>query len=570
MFNNLPLTSDEFKTWPWDRIKPYYDDLAARELTADTLEAWLADWTRLADLISEARWALYIATTVDTSDEPAQQAFAAYFSDIFPQVEAAEQPLRRKLLDSGLQPPGYTIPIQKMQADVRLFCEENLPLLAEEQTLSRDYERIIGAQTVQWEGEEVTLPQLFAVQHDPDRSRREQAYRLGAARQLEDRSAIGELWIKLMDLRGRIARNAGFEDYRAYRWLAFKRFDFTPEDCLAFHDAIEEVVVPAVARVMERRRQQLGVEMLRPWDQYVDPLSRPPLKPYQAADELVRTSSVIFHRVDPALGDYFDTMEREGLLDLANRKGKAPGAYSVMLDSRRRPFIFENAVGLHDDVMTVLHEAGHAFHGFEAGRLPYTHQRNMDSLTMEVAEVASMAMELLAMPYLRQDAGGFYGEADYARARIEHLEGILRFWPYMAVVDAFQHWIYTHHAEATDPVACDARWLELWDRFMPGIDFSGLEDVKTTRWQRQIHIHTDPFYYVDYGLAQMGAVQVWRNAIRDQAGAVAKYRHALSLGSTVGTRGFYEAAGAQFAFDAGTLRQAVDLIVETIDALERG
>jgi oligoendopeptidase F len=272
----------------------------------------------------------------------------------------------------------------------------------------------------------------------------------------------------------------------------------------------------------------------------------------------------VFVRVDPALGAYYATLQSEHLLDLDNRKGKAPGGYCTYFPAARRPFIFMNAVGLHDDVQTLLHEGGHAFHAFEVGALPYYPQTNPP---MEFNEVASMAMELLAAPYLAAQPDGFYSPAEAARARIEHLEGALLFWPYMAVVDAFQHWIYAHPQAAFDPAAREAEWERLWNRFMRGWDWSGLEAAKRAYWQRQLHIFQLPFYYVEYGLAQLGAMQVWRNALGDQAGAVAAYRRALALGNTVTLPELYAAAGAKFAFDAATLQEAVDLIEATLDKL---
>ena len=273
----------------------------------------------------------------------------------------------------------------------------------------------------------------------------------------------------------------------------------------------------------------------------------------------------MFHRVDSRFGEYYDTMARESLLDLDNRKNKAPGGYCTSFPMSRRPFIFANAVGLPDDLQTMLHESGHAFHNFERYALPYTQQRQVG---LEFAEVASMSMELLAAPYLAAKDGGVYSEADAARAHIEHLEKNILFWPYMAVVDAFQHWVYENPADAADPSKCDAQWAAQWNRFMSGVDWSGLEEEMKTGWQRKLHIHQVPFYYVEYGLAQLGAVQIWANALSDQAGAVASYRRALALGGTVLLPQLFAAAGAKFAFDAATLRKYVDLMERTIEKLE--
>jgi oligoendopeptidase F len=373
------------------------------------------------------------------------------------------------------------------------------------------------------------------------------------------------LWQRFLKLRIDIAANADMPDYRAYRWRDFRRFDYTPNDCARFEDAIEAVVVPAAKRVYEKRRDRLGIASLRPWDLTVDPLERKPLHPFADVDTLNRVTEHIFSQVDPQLGDYFRVMEREKLLDLDNRKGKAPGGYCTYFAVAERPFIFMNAVGLHDDVQTLLHEGGHAFHAFETTKLPL-YQRAQAPI--EFCEVASMSMEHVAGRYLAASEGGFYSAADAARARVEHLESDLLFWPYMAVVDAFQQWVYTHPEDALNPDNCDRKWSELWDRFMVGIDYGGLDDVKVTGWHRKLHIFQIPFYYVDYGIAQLGAVQVWRNSLHDQAKAVADYRGALALGGTVTLPELFSAAGAKFAMDVATLREAVELIESTCDQLD--
>src|SRR4030042_5331652 len=287
-------------------------------------------------------------------------------------------------------------------------------------------------------------------------------------RKLADRENLNQMWVRMLELRYRIAASAGFKDYRLYRWKELLRFDYTPEDCTQFQRAIERVVVPARSRIYEKRKKQLGLAPLRPWDLYVDPLGRDPLKPYQTIAELEDKVSAIFHKIDPELGKYFEIMRSQGLLDLENRKGKAPGAYCNNYDMVRLPFIFENAVGLHTDVATLLHEGGHAFHVFEEAHLPYYQQLQVG---MEFGEVASMAMEFLSSPYLVASDGGFYSEKDAARARIEHLEESLLFWPYMAVVDGFQHWAYTNQVAALNPDNCDRMWSELWERYMIGVDW---------------------------------------------------------------------------------------------------
>ena len=436
-----------------------------------------------------------------------------------------------------------------------------------------EYDKIFGAQTVNWEGEEITLTRLALNFQQPDRTRREKAWHLKADRQLADRKAINSLWQKFMDLRSRIAKNADTASFREYTWVQRLRFDYSPEDCKLFEAAIEKVVVPAATRIYQKRKKELGLDTLRPWDLMDGWFSRPSpaanlpqLKPFASIDELKSKTSAIFHHVDPVLGGYFDRTVAEGLTDLDNRKNKAPGAYCTSYTSIRKPFIFVNAVGSHDDVMTTLHEFGHSFHIYETANLPYVQQL---AVPVEFAEVASMGMELLASPYLTTDKGGYYSEAEAARARTEHLEGMILFWPFMAVVDAFQQWVYENPQAGADPAACDKQWGELWDRFIPGVNYSGLEEIKVTGWHRKLHIHEVPFYYVDYGLAQLGAVQIFGNARSDQAKAVAAYRKALSLGGTVTLPELFKAANAKFAFDVPTVKNAVDLMESVVEELEK-
>lgn len=561
----LPKSPQDLFNLTWSQVEPIAKELVERPVTQANIESWLMDWSDLSRTVSETYQRRYVASTLDTTDPIVQERYAAYLDDIHPNWQAAEQKLKEKLLASGLQSKGMQTPLRNMRAEAALFREANLPLLSEELKLGTEYDQIIGAQTVTWEGQEVTLMQLLPVFLEADRTKRQRAWELAAGRRLQDRSALNDLWARYMDVRRKIPANADLPDFTAYKWVQMLRFDYTPQDCASFHQAIEEVVVPAATRLYEKRRQKLGVKSLRPWDLDVDLYGQEPLRPYQDNQELIDRTGVIFHKVDPQLGVYFATMRREGLLDLENRKGKAPGGYCTNYDLARCPFIFMNGVGIHDDVLTLLHEGGHAFHVFETSHLPYHSQLQV---TMEFAEVASMSMELLASPYITTDQGGFYSQEDAARARLSHLEQILLFWPYMAVVDAFQHWAYKNHATASHPANCETQWVELWQRFMPGVDWSGLEDSLMTRWQRQLHIYQVPFYYVEYGLAQLGAVQVWRNALKDQAQAVSDYRKALALGGTVSIPQLFAAAGAKFAFDSTTLCEAVDLIENTMLKLE--
>ena len=553
------------KTGNWDAFLPLAEELLATDVNPDSIVSWLDRWTQLIRLYYELGNRAFVDTTVDTADELAQERFQRYNDAIQPEFKRVEYQLNQKLVASGLTPPGMEIAVRRIKNGIELFREDNLPLLSAEQNLTIKYNRVIGGQTVEWEGEQVTLRQLQPVLSEPDRGRRESAWRRSFERSLQDRDPLNDIWRRFIDQRTEISANADMPDYRAYKWKELNRFDYSPSDALSFFDAIENVVVPAYERVLVRRKDRLALDTLRPWDTQNDVFGRPPLRPFSEVDTLKDKTIDIFSAVDEELADYVRIMRDEGYLDLDNRKNKAPGGYCSYFPLSRRPFIFMNAVGLHGDVQTMLHEAGHAFHTFADDHLSWAQQRDV---AIEFAEVASMAMELLAAPYLAADKGGFYSSAESARARIEHLEDLLRLWAYIAVVASFQHWVYTDIDDARDPDRCDDYWESLWDRFMPVIDYRGLEPFKRFRWRMQIHIFCLPFYYIEYGLAQLGAVQIWANSLRDYDAALAKYRHALTLGTTVSLPEIYQAAGAKFAFDAGTLQKAVDLIEGTIGELE--
>ncbi|OGN75740.1 MAG: M3 family oligoendopeptidase [Chloroflexi bacterium GWB2_49_20] len=570
-FNKLPTNSQAIINLTWADLEPYASELESRPLSAASVEQWLLDWTALSDRVSEIYSRLSLATTLNTADEQADRMFKNYLDNVYPAAMSAGQILKEKLLASGLQPAGFEIPLRNMRAEADLFRTENLPLLSEQQKLNMNYDKIIGAQSVEWEGQEFTISRIKQKLHNPDRSQREKIWRAMLGRQIADRQNINDLWKKYMQIRASLAANAGKPSYREYIWQQYLRFDYTPQDCRSFHQAIEQVVVPAAKRIYERHRQQLGLDKLRPWDLSDGWFGRPvesggqiPLKPFQSMDEFQKKAASIFDHVDPQLGQYFRFMQVEKLLDLDNRKNKAPGAYCTSFDVIRKPFVFMNAVGQHDDVQTLLHESGHAFHVFEASQLPYAQQL---TVPMEFAEVASMGMELLAAPYLTRENGGYYTTAEAARARIEHLEGEILFWPFMAVVDAFQHWVYENPKTGSDPASCDAQWTELWLRFIPSVDWSGLDEELKTGWHRKLHIHQVPFYYVEYGLAQLGSVQIFANSIKDQARAVASYRQALSLGGKVTLPELFASAGGKFGFDVDTVQQAVTLMESTIESL---
>lgn len=574
----LPDDARAVFDWEWERIAPYYARLQYIELNAHNINAWLADWTQLSALLDEAYQRLNVATTQYTADQELEARYIRFSEQIYPPYQAAEQKLKEKLLASGLEPDNFAVPLRSLRAEAALFRQENLPLQTQEQKLEKEFDRIVGGEIIVWRGENKTPAQMLRFLQDPDRAAREQVWRAIQDRRLENRSALNDLWARQLQLHLQMAKNAGFVlpdgsgDYRSFRWQQYLRFDYNPDDCKNFASAIEYVVVPVTARLYEKYRMRLGVETVRPWD-----LQGPvgfftaaptrdtmPLRPFRNIDELIAKCSQIFYDVDPELGARFDRMRAENLLDIENRPHKAPGAYCQNYEYARVPFVFQNAVGTQEDVQTLLHETGHAFHAFESFALPYIQQH---AVPLEFCEVASMGMEFLGAPYLNHP-GGFYNDADAARARVEKLEAALFFWPYMAVVDLFQHWAYENPRQAMDPENCDAQWDALWERFMPGVDWNGLDEARVTGWHRKIHIFTSPFYYVEYGMAQLGAVQLWANALRDQKQAVRGYRRALALGYTVTLPELYRAAGADFAFDAEHLSRAVALMQDTIQALE--
>lgn len=553
----------DFMQWTWDDLAPLFAELEARPLMPDTLQSWMRDWGALGKHVDEAYWRWWCGTTLDTTDADTEQRFDHFLTTVKEPADAAEQRLRRKLVESGLQPEQFSAPLRHIALEVSSYSEANLPLLTEEHTLGNQYDRIRALQTVSWDGVEQPLVAVAAAYFGPDRKRRERAWRLSMERCLQDRQALNDLWRELMVLRRRQAANAGLPDYRALRWRQMTRADYTPEDCACFHEAVAQVVVPAVERLTERRARRLGIEAVRPWDVDVDISGTALPQPFYTSAELIERSAHIFSAIDPGLAQEFALLRQDGLLDLENRPGKMPSSYCATFPISQRPFVFMNAVGTHEDVMTLFHECGHAFHSFACAGLPHHEQVRVGT---EFHELAATAMEFIAAPYW--PLGGFATEQNAARARIQHLETQLRFWPYAAVVDAFQHWAYTAVDAGAEADACDAQWESLWARFMTGEDWSGLEAARVTGWQRKLHIWRNPFYYIDYGLAQVGAVQIWAGYRRDPAEALRRYRAALALGGTVPLPELYATAGARLAFDAPTLAETVSLMEDTIAELE--
>jgi oligoendopeptidase F len=558
----LPTSPEAFARATWEDVVPYYDELAERALTPETIEGWLQAWSTLEELLTEAASLAMIAYTCDTADAEKEAAHLRFSTEIMPKMEERSVALARRLVESGFERPDIRTMLERFRTAIRIFREENVPIFAELEELGAKYQRITGTMTVRWEGEERPVPQLQPFLKSPDRAVREQAFRAINEPYLAKQSEMADLFDRMYELRQRAARNAGFANFRDYIFPAKFRFDYAPEDCERFHDAVKIAVTPALERVLEHRRKRLRLDLLRPWDMQVDSYGTEVLRPFKDGAELERAALGVFERVDPVLGDEFRRMVDERLLDLDSRKGKAPGGYCDTLHHRGRPFIFMNAVGIVDDVNTLLHEAGHAFHAFASHRQPLIWQRHPGS---EAAELASMSMELLAAPHLGRPSGMF-AETDLLRARLEHFEDILVSLSHIASVDAFQTWIYTS-GEGGDRAARDAAWLRIRRDFERGVDWTGLDRERVARWYRQLHIFLYPFYYIEYGIAQLGALQVWRNSLSDQAGATARYREALALGATVPLPEIYRAAGAKLVFDAGEMAALVTLLMEHVEML---
>lgn len=541
----------------WPQIAPLFDQLetrAAQAKSAAELEKWLLDWSELSAALDEEASRRNIAMTCHTDNLEAEKAYLYFVENVEPQLKprqfALEQiyvahPQREKLSAQRFQ-----VFDRDVKNHVELFRPENVALETEEAKLGQQYQKLIGSQTVNFRGEEKTLVQMGRYLEEPDRALRQEAWELVAKRRLQDTEKCEEMFDELIKLRMQIAKNAGFDNYRDYAFRQKGRFDYTPRECEQFHDAVEKEIIPAVREIQDDRKRRLKLEKLRPWDLAVDPQNRAPLKPFGEVGEMVSRTQKIFNHLDAGLAAGFQQMQDLKLLDLDNRKGKAPGGYQCTLSEARVPFIFMNAVGLQRDVETILHEAGHAFHA------QATHGEDLYAYRgapIEFCEVASMAMELLGNEFL----GEFYAAPEANRARKTHLEGIIGFFPWMATVDAFQHWVYTHpgHTRAERKAA----YLQLMDRFGGDIHWDGYEESRAYSWHRQLHIFLYPFYYVEYGIAQLGALQVWANSKRDQAKALNDYKKSLALGGSRPLPELFSAAGCKFQFDAATIKPLIQL-----------
>jgi len=556
----VPATLD---TSSFAALEPLFVALEERPIhSAAELEKWLFDCSELGAVISEVGARRYIEMTCHTEDKAIEAAYLQWIEHIAPLCKPHWQKLDEKFLATPqrkeLPAKRYEVFDRNTANDVALFRQENIPLQTEEARLDQQYNKVAGAMTVYFDGAQRTMPQMGKYLEEPDRRLRQFAWEATATRRLVHEAQFDELFDKQIVLRDRMAKNAGLPSYVEYAFKMYRRFDYTPADCFAFHEAIEKTCMPLVRQIQERRRERMKLDALRPWDGVVDPQNRPPLRPFTTAEELAEKTQRILGRVDSTLAGEFGEMRRKKLLDLESRPGKAPGGYQYTLNERREPFIFMNAAGLHDDLQVLLHEAGHAFHANAARGDPLLAYRESP---IEFAEVASMGMELLAGPALAE----VYTPEEHGRAVRKHLEGIIGLLPWVAQIDAFQHWIYTHpghtHDERTE------FWKSLNERFKGIVDWTGYEHVRDVSWQRQRHLWGNPFYYVEYGIAQLGALQLWANSLKDPAGAIASYKKALALGGSRPLPELFAAAGLRFDFSSATLGPLMALIQRELATL---
>jgi len=542
-----------------------YNKLYERDITStEHLESFLLDRSELDAVLGQHEAVLYIRMTCQTDDPARAQAYKKFVETILPAVKPLMDKLNRKYLDAckgfSLNKKRYEVYDRDTKADVELFREENVPLQTQEELLSQEYQTICGAMTVNFQGKEYTMAQMRKFLEQTDRSVRESSWRAAAQRRLQDVRRLDEIMDKMLILRRQIASNAGFDNYRDYKFRQYHRFDYTPDDCKRFHDAVEKLVVPVMAKIYERRKSQMNLPSVRPWDLNVDPQGREPLKPFEKIDEYTAGAKQIFQRIEPEFGKQFQEMIDMGLLDLASRKGKAPGGYQGSLPEARKAFIFGNAVGMDSDLGLIFHEGGHAFHSQACANdslLAYRYA------PIEFAEVASMSMELFAGQYLSV----FYDERDVKRSCRTHFESIVSTLASVATIDAFQHWLYENPNHTPDQRR-DA-WLRIRTRFGGRlIDWSGLQIQHKNLWHQILHIFQLPLYYIEYGIAQLGALGLWLQSKQDTRSALANYRKALALGGSRPLPELFAVAGLEFDFSEKTIAPLIDAIGEELTKSE--
>ncbi len=550
----------------WKELNPLFEKLEEQldtSSSAENLEQVILNWEELSAAIAEEGSKRYIAMTCQTEDKDAEKAYLEFVEKIEPEEKKCNFLLSKKLTKhpqcKDLKNQRYEVFLRDTALQVELFRSENVTLETETSKLGQKYQKIIGGLTVHFEGKEQTLIQMSRHLEGTERNYRQKAWELVANRRLEESEKIDSHIDDLAKLRNQMSENAGFSNYRDYAHKRLGRFDYSPDDCISFQNAIEEEMVPLLRELQDERIQELNINELKPWDTATDPKGRPPLEPFEKVSDLIECSQSIFNQVDGNLSDWFQTMQDLDLLDLANRKGKAPGGYQCSLDESRLPFIFMNSVGVQRDVETLLHEAGHAFHSMASQNEPLHSYRHAP---IEFCEVASMAMELLGSEFLEE----FYNSEEARRARINHLEGIVFVFPWIATVDAFQHWLYLNPDHSIEDR--DKAWSNLIDRFGGNVDWTHYELAKAKLWHKQLHIFLHPFYYVEYGIAQLGALQVWANYKNNKSKALNDYKAALALGGSKPLPELFKRCNIQFDLSRDTVAPMADLLRKELKALK--
>lgn len=536
----------DFEIKDWEGLLPFFQELEEREIdSVTTLEQWLKDASELEAAISEEVCWRQIKMTCDTENKELEASFTFFMMEIQPKMQPFSDRLNKKLLDckfaSELDTQKYFTYLRNVKKNIDLFEEKNIPLIAELNVLQQQFGVIAGKMTVRVNGQEYTLQQATRFLEDPDRNLREEVYHKINKRRLADKDALNELFSTLLAKRNEVAINAGFHSYTEFRFLELGRFDYTQDDCFQFHEAVKLHVMPLVNELYEARRKKLGIDTLRPWDIDAEPLGTKPLHPFNDGNELTDKAIACFDQLMPFFGDCLRKMKAMGHLDLDSRKGKAPGGYNCPLAESGAPFIFMNAAGQLDDVTTMVHEGGHAIHSFLAHPLELN---GFKEYPMEIAEVASMSMELFSMDYWNVF---FKTSEELHRAKEQQLERVIIIFPWIATIDKFQHWIYKNPQHSLEERA--KAWVEISDEFTsPVLNYDGLDDYRSYGWQRQLHLYEVPFYYIEYGIAQLGAIGMWQQFKKNKDAALNNYIQALSLGATTTLPNLFKAAGLEFNF----------------------
>jgi len=556
----------KLKITSWQAIETYFIQLEQREINSvNELEKWLQDLSELEAFLSEDLAWRYVKMTCDTTNKDLEQAYLFYVSEIEPQASKYADILNRKLVASKyfyeLDKEKYFVYLRGIKKDIEIFREENIDLFAKIQTESQKYGTIAGSMTIEMEAKELTLQQAANYLKNTDRKLREEAFVKISAKRFEHSQELDELFNTLLKLRHQLAINAGFANFRDYMFVAMGRFDYSSKDCEDFHEAVRRDVVPLVKELTVKRKKELGYDVLKPWDTEVDTMGNAALVPFTSGQDLLYKTVKCFRKVDDYFAWCIETMDEMGRLDLESRKGKAPGGYNYPMSETNVPFIFMNSASSTRDVETMVHEGGHAVHSFLTMELELAGFKNCPS---EVAELASMSMELIS--YDGQDE--FYkNHEELNRAKREHLEGIIKILPWIATIDKFQHWIYTHPKHSNEERK--KYWLQLSDEFGTGmIDWTGFENFKSYTWQKQLHLYEVPFYYIEYGIAQLGALAIWKNYKSNKEQALKEYKNALALGYTKPIPEIYKTAGIKFDFSGEYIGELMQFVKSELKACQ--